>query len=93
MGEVVFVEMPSVGSNFEEGQQIATIESVKIAAELNTPIAGTVSKINEQVVKETSLINEKPHESWLVEMLYQNEPAGLISKEEYNDLVASLAEN
>lgn len=69
LGEVVFVELPEPGQTFEAHDEIGTIESVKAVAELFTPLAGEVLEINEAVVDDPEVLNDKPHkEGWLVKM-------------------------
>lgn len=68
LGDVVFVELPSVGDEFETGATVATIESVKAVAEVYLPIAGQVSAINEDLAADAAVLNSSPYENgWLVE--------------------------
>ena len=69
LGELVFVELPSVGDQFDAGDEIGTIESVKAVAEIYTPVGGEILEINEAAVDEPALLNEDPHEEgWLVKI-------------------------
>jgi glycine cleavage system H protein len=58
MGDVVFVELPKVGATAAQNDQIAVVESVKAASEIYAPVAGTVTAVNEALVKEPQLVNQ-----------------------------------
>src|SRR5574344_2135230 len=58
LGEIVFVELPEVGADFEAGDEIADIESVKAASEIITPVGGTVSEVNDALEDSPELIND-----------------------------------
>ena len=69
LGDVVFVELPEVGTHVEAGSEIGTIESVKAVAELYCPLAGEVVEINEDIEDSPELVNEDPHEKgWLLKL-------------------------
>ena len=71
LGEVVFVELPSVGDVFDSRQEIGTIESVKAVAEVYTPVAGEVVEINDAAVADPTVVNEDPHgDGWLVKLRF-----------------------
>ena len=65
LGEVVYVELPSVGEQFEANDEIANIESVKAASAIYNPIAGTVASVNEELDASPELINEDSYEHYL----------------------------
>ncbi len=66
LGDVVFVELPEVGSEFSQGDTVGTIESVKAVADLFLPISGEVVEINETVVDSPELVNSEPlDDGWL----------------------------
>jgi glycine cleavage system H protein len=92
LGEVVFVELPEVGQNFESGNEIGTIESVKAVAEVYTPLTGEIVEINEAVVDDPELLNEDPHgEGWLVKVRFtaSSELDTLMSAAQYEDYIRS----
>ena len=60
LGDVVFVELPEVGSHFEQGAVAGVVESVKAAADVYMPISGTVSEVNEALRDDPSLANTDP---------------------------------
>ncbi|WP_422478381.1 glycine cleavage system protein GcvH [Pleomorphochaeta sp. DL1XJH-081] len=65
LGEVVYVELPSVGEQFAANDEIANIESVKAASAIYNPIAGTVASLNEELDASPELINEDSYEHYL----------------------------
>ena len=69
LGDIVFVELPEVGTSFAKGDIFGTIESVKAASEIYMPIAGEVVEINEQLIEKPELLNENPFdEMWLIKI-------------------------
>ncbi len=86
LGDVVFVELPEVGTNVEADQEIAVVESVKAASDVYAPIAGEIVEINEELVDSPELANEDPYgKAWFFKVKPAN-PADyddLMSAEEY----------
>ena len=69
LGDIVFVELPEVGSEFAKNEAFATIESVKAASEIYMPISGQVVEINEQIVNSPELLNDETFEDkWFVKI-------------------------
>ncbi len=69
LGDVVFVELPAVGTELTAGSVVGEIESTKSVGELYAPLAGTVTEINDAVVDDPSLVNAEPFESgWLIKV-------------------------
>jgi glycine cleavage system H protein len=67
LGDVVFVELPAVGSSFKRGQAFGFVESVKAVSDIYAPASGTVTEINERLASEPELLNRDPYgESWLI---------------------------
>src|SRR5574344_1936845 len=76
LGDIVFLELPTVGTEFKKNEVFATIESVKAASEIYMPISGKIVEVNEAVVERPELLNESPYEEgWLVKV--ENEDASL----------------
>lgn len=83
LGDVVFVELPEVGSILAEGTVVGEIESTKSVGELSAPVDGTVAEINQAVVDTPELVNSDPlGEGWLVKVAFTQLPA-LLSHSEY----------
>ena len=69
LGDIVFVELPEVGSSFVKGEVFATVESVKAASEVYAPVGGTVVAINEKLIEAPETLNAEPYgEGWLVKL-------------------------
>lgn len=66
LGDVVYVEMPEVGTKFDADDEVGTIESVKAVAEVYTPVEGEVIEVNEALAQDPELVNSDPHGAgWL----------------------------
>jgi glycine cleavage system H protein len=57
LGDIVFVELPTVGAKISKGDEVAVVESVKAASEIYAPVAGTITEINEALNEEPGLVN------------------------------------
>ena len=69
LGDIVFVELPEVGSSFVKGEVFATVESVKAASEVYAPVGGTVVEVNEKLIEAPETLNAEPYgEGWLVKL-------------------------
>ncbi len=65
LGDVTYVELPEVGTALAKGAEAATVESVKAASDIYTPVAGEVSEINAALEEQPELVNESPYgEGW-----------------------------
>jgi len=66
LGELVFVELPTVGAVVTQGDEAAVIESVKAAGEVKSPVGGTIMEINESLVDTPEKVNDDPMgEGWI----------------------------
>lgn len=81
LGEIVHVELPSIGKNLNAADSAVVVESVKVAADVYTPISGQVLAINELVSKDPALINSQAEKSWLFEISATAEPQGFLTSE------------
>ncbi len=69
LGEIVFVELPNIGSVIEKSDEFASVESVKTVSGIYSPISGEIIEINSSVVDSPEVINNSPYESgWLVKV-------------------------
>ena len=66
LGDIVFVELPEIGEEFEKEEEIGVVESVKAVSEIYTPISGEILEVNQELLDNPELINEKPYDSWIV---------------------------
>ncbi len=89
LGDVVFVEMPSVGKTVKLGATIGSIESVKTVSDIYAPISGEVVAINDELDGNPALINESPLEAgWILKVKVSNaaEFESLMNEEDYRKL-------
>jgi len=69
LGEIVFIELPEVGSTLSQGDEAAVIESVKAASEIKSPISGEVVAVNEALIDEPGEVNQAPlGEGWFYKL-------------------------
>ncbi len=89
LNDIVYVELPEVGTEVSKGDSLAVVESVKAASDVYSPVSGKVVAVNEEVVDSPELLNEDPYENWLVEIEMSNpdELNELLSPEEYRKVV------
>ena len=87
LGDVVFVELPAVGSTVAAGTVVGEIESTKSVGELFAPVNGTVVETNDSVVASPELVNSDPFGAgWLLKVTFTELPT-LLSYSEYSALV------
>lgn len=94
LGEVVFVELPKVGTTVGQGDEAAVVESVKAAGEVKSPISGEIVEVNEALVDNPALVNEDPAgEGWFykVKVAQDTELADLMEQAAYDQFVEGLA--
>jgi glycine cleavage system H protein len=89
LGDVVYVELPEVGSTITAGQVFGTIESVKAVSELFAPVSGEVTEVNTSLKDRPDYVNSKPHETWMVKVNMNNssELASLMDAGAYETLI------
>ena len=89
LGDVVYVELPEVGQTFGRGDQFGSIESVKAVSDLFSPVSGEVVEVNAALDATPELVNQRPHESWIVvlKLTDPSELADLHDADGYADLI------
>ena len=89
LGDVVYVELPDVGTTLKQGDSFGTIESVKAVSELYAPVSGEVLEVNTALKNKPEVVNANPHESWMVVVKLTNpgETSALLDATQYADLV------
>ena len=89
LGDVVYVELPDVGSTITAGSVFGTIESVKAVSELFAPVTGEVIETNASLKDRPDHVNSKPHETWMVKVKLANpgEAAALMDTAAYEQLI------
>ena len=91
LGDIVFIELPEVDSEFSKGEVFATIESVKAASEIYMPISGKVTEINEEIADSPELLNDENYDKkWFIRIesdADQLEFADLLDYSDYKEEV------
>ena len=86
LGDIVFVDLPSIGDVVEEGEGIAALESVKAVSDVYAPVSGEIVAINEALEDSPELVNESPLDAgWIVEIEVAGiaQTGDLMNKQEY----------
>jgi glycine cleavage system H protein len=89
LGDIVFVDLPKVGSSVEKGKVFGSVESVKAVSDLYSPVTGTVTEVNEELATAPEKINTDAHGAWLlkVEITDPKEVDGLLNAADYQKFV------
>lgn len=93
LGDIVFIEMPEVGTVFEKGQVCGTLESVKAVAEMYIPLSGEILAFNEALEDSPGLVNESPYsDGWILEVKPSNpsEWETLMIREAYLEMLKGI---
>jgi glycine cleavage system H protein len=96
LGDIVHVELPEVGKRVEQGNEAATVESVKAASELYAPLSGEVTGVNAALADEPTKINADPMgEGWFFKLKLKDakELDGLMEEAAYQNLVEGLGDS
>jgi glycine cleavage system H protein len=88
LSDVVFMELPEIGSKFSEGEVMAVAESVKAASDIYAPVSGEIVEVNDKLEESPELINESPYEfGWMVVMISDNTLKNTLDSESYRKLI------
>jgi glycine cleavage system H protein len=91
LGDVVFVELPQVGTQLEAGDELGSIESVKAVSELFAPVGGEVVEVNERLTEKPELVNTDPYgDGWMIRIKLADASEVeelLMTAEEYDEYV------
>ena len=95
LGDLVYLDLPSSGTQVKQLDKLGEIESVKAVSDLYSPVSGEVVEVNQEVVDRPELVNQSPYgQGWLVR-LRLTDPAevnGLLTAEQYDELIAQAQE-
>lgn len=91
LGDIVFIQLPDVGSSVDAHQGLGEIESTKSVNDVYAPVAGKVTSVNSALVDNPELLNSDPYESgWICEIEVSSlDESGLMSSEEYAALIGA----
>ena len=88
LSDVVFVELPDLGSEFSKGEPMAVAESVKAASDIYAPVSGKIVSVNTKLEESPELINESPYDfGWMVVIKPDNKLEDLLDSESYRELI------
>ena len=87
LGDLVFVNLPSEGDALTAGEAFADVESVKAVSDVNSPVTGTVAKVNEELADAPEKMNETPYEAWFVMAEDISGTEDLMDAEAYEEFV------
>jgi glycine cleavage system H protein len=93
LGDIVFVELPKVGTVITVGKPFGTVESVKAVSDLFAPASGTVTAVNEELATAPEKVNKDAHGAWMVK-IQMKDPAemnALLSAPDYEKFVSEEA--
>lgn len=90
LGDIVFINLPESGDSVESESVFGDTESVKAVSDLMSPVTGTVTKFNEELLDSPEKINEDAYAAWLIEVSDISAFEELMNAEEYESFVASL---
>lgn len=93
LGDIVFVEVPKLGTELTAGKTFGTVESVKAVSDLYAPASGTVTEVNAALATAPELVNKDAHAAWMIKIALKNpaELDGLLSAADYEKFVSEEA--
>jgi len=90
LGDITFVDLPAVGAVVAEGKELGSIESVKAASDLFSPVTGEVVAVNEELASAPELVNQEPYgRGWLAKVKISAPSSNLLTAAEYEAVAAS----
>jgi glycine cleavage system H protein len=91
LGEIVYIELPSIGEKVSKDDPLGVVESVKAVSDIYAPVSGTVLEVNEDLAESPEVVNEDPYgDGWLIKVRI-SDPADLddlMDNEEYEQMIA-----
>jgi len=93
LGDIVFVELPKLGTELTMGKALGTVESVKAVSDVYAPVSGTVTGVNEDLATSPEKVNKDAHGAWMVKIKLKD-PAqmnALLSAADYEKFVSEEA--
>jgi glycine cleavage system H protein len=95
LGEIVYIELPSIGEKVSKDDPFGVVESVKAVSDIYAPVSGTVIEVNEDLPESPEVVNEDPYgDGWLIRVRVSDNSdfEDLMDSEEYAEMVASEKE-
>jgi glycine cleavage system H protein len=93
LGDIVFVDLPQVGTEITAGKTFGTVESVKAVSDLYAPVSGTVTGVNGELATAPEKVNKDAHGAWMLKVAVKNpaEMNGLLSAADYEKFASEEA--
>ncbi len=82
LGDIVYINLPSIGDKITIGESFTDVESVKAVSEVYSPVSGTITAVNDELESQPELINNAPYDAWIV-TVELSDKGELMTKEEY----------
>ena len=93
LGDLVYVELPEVGQEVENGGEMAVVESVKAASDVYAPIGGTVTQVNDALADDPEMINADPYgDGWIVRLQPSGDAGETMDPDAYQAFIDALDE-
>jgi glycine cleavage system H protein len=91
LGDIVYVEVETIGESFDSGEVFGTVEAVKTVSDLFMPLQGEILELNTELEGKPELVNESPYEDgWMIKIrISGNLPDDLLTADEYGELVGN----
>lgn len=89
LGEIVFVDVPTIGESIQQFDVFGSVEAVKTVADLNMPMSGTIKGFNDRLDSEPELVNNDPYgDGWIIKISLDDprEVANLLMSEQYKEI-------
>lgn len=92
LGDLVFLDLPEVGTRVQAGDEVVELESSKAVEPLVTPVSGTITYVNRDASDDPGVINSDPYgEGWIMKLELEDEEPELMTAKEYGALIARLS--
>lgn len=91
LGDIVFLDIPTLGKNVKTEEVFGTVEAVKTVSDLYMPVSGVIIEVSAILEKQPELVNQNPYESWIIKVQLegQMDKTNLLSAEEYKKLIGA----
>jgi len=95
LGDIVYVELPEIDDEISKDDEVSTVESVKAASPINSPLSGRVTEVNEELEDTPEMINQKPYDTFIfaLEISEDGEIDELMDADEYEEFCEKEKEN
>lgn len=89
LGDIVFLDIPTLNKKVEREQVFGTVEAVKTVSDLYMPVSGVIIEVNTTLERQPELVNQKPYDSWIIKVRLDEtqDKSNLIPAEEYKNMV------